>query len=323
MDYRRFLDRTEEVVGPVVHGYAWLADRRARIQGDATPSGWFKVRVRGRDAEALAPASDDERAGALARLPRLRGHAFGTTAGLTLAHGGDGALPVDLAPSDQDPPLLAPLTARRWPVGDLLLWEGVEWEGEAEEQARQALEAGRGLADVKGAPASLRAAFAFAAAEAAARQLGIPAQPVELRRWLRDIADGGRAAAEAALRALARERAAFTEAAAANAAAAAQRARTPAPDTAPLRLEALVEESLRGAGAYLGAMRRLGGGLAEVRWTFLGHRFISVVEERGLQVVDSGVCLAGSDRLVTLDSLPGVIREAIDQDALVITRHAI
>jgi len=40
-----------------------------------------------------------------------------------------------------------------------------------------------------------------------------------------------------------------------------------------------------------------------------------------LQVWDAGVCLAGEDRLVTLESLPGVIREAIETGRLVITRR--
>ena len=46
-----------------------------------------------------------------------------------------------------------------------------------------------------------------------------------------------------------------------------------------------------------------------------------VVDALSLRVIDSGVCLAGEDDLVTLDSLPGVIREAIDTDRLVITRR--
>ena len=46
-----------------------------------------------------------------------------------------------------------------------------------------------------------------------------------------------------------------------------------------------------------------------------------VVDAITLQVYDAGVCLAGEDRLVTLDSLPSVIREAIDTSRLVITRR--
>jgi hypothetical protein len=256
-------------------------------------------------------------------------------------------------PRDEEPPRFAPARARRWPSGELLLWDGLEFEGEAEEAARRALEDGRGLADVKGASAALRAAFAFAAAEAASIDLGIPAGPAELRRWVRDIAERGRAGAEEALRALEHERAAFAARVAAeraardNAREAAERAaqieaaRVARQEARRSRarggrggggaggaagaygdqLEELVDDSLRGAGAILDGVRRTGGGLVEVRWRFAGERFVSVVEEDGLRVVDAGVCLAGADDWITLDSLPSVIREAIDTDALVITRH--
>jgi hypothetical protein len=314
VDYRRFLNRSEEAVAPVVGRYAWLADRRVRLEGEPR-AGWWRVRVSGRSAEPVALATADEQAAALAPLVRLRGHAFRAPGGVALAYGGSGSLAVVLAPVDEDPPLLTPLAARRWPVGDLLLWEGLEWESEVEELARNRLEEGRGLEDVKGAGASLRAAFAFATVGAASRALDIPAEPVELTRWVRPIAEGGRPVAETALRALARERAAW------RAVNAVPQPAAVLPEATSPDIEVRAEESLRGAGAYLTGLRRLGGGLIEARWAFLGHRFISVVEERGLRVVDSGVCLAGEDALVTLDSLPGVIREAIDEGSLVITRH--
>jgi hypothetical protein len=153
---------------------------------------------------------------------------------------------------------------------------------------------------------------------------------------MRDIAERGRPAADAALAALAQERAewaarservrrqaeeaarqeAAREALAVVRAQAAERARAIAGD-----LEARVEDSLRGSGARPVATRRLGDGLVEVRWRMLGQRFVSVVEEVALRVVDAGICLAGCDALVTLDSLPGVVREAIDGRLLVITHH--
>jgi hypothetical protein len=86
-------------------------------------------------------------------------------------------------------------------------------------------------------------------------------------------------------------------------------------------LEARVEESLRGSGARLFGVRRLAERQVEVRWQIQGTRIISIVDENSLQVVNSGVCLAGADQMVTLDSLPGVIREAIEDDLLVVTRH--
>jgi hypothetical protein len=55
----------------------------------------------------------------------------------------------------------------------------------------------------------------------------------------------------------------------------------------------------------------------------MGERFISVADEHTLQVLDAGICLGHppSDKLVTLDSLPSVIKEAIETGALVILRY--
>jgi hypothetical protein len=65
--------------------------------------------------------------------------------------------------------------------------------------------------------------------------------------------------------------------------------------------------------------RHRADGLLEVRYRFEGERFVSIVDAATLQVVDAGICLAGADRLVTLESLPGVIREAIRDGEIVIT----
>jgi hypothetical protein len=310
VDYRRFLQRSEEVDAPVVDGYAWLRDRRARVQGEAA-NGWWKVKVKGRLAEPIAAATSEEAAAAMAPLPRVRGHVLHAHGGVALVDGRAVCHPIDLAPTDEAPPVLAPVIARRWPTGDLLLWDGLEWEGEVEEAARCALEDRTGLAAMKGVAAALRAAFAFATAQAASRELAIPVEPAEVRRWVGEIADQGYARAETALRALAQERAARAP----------RRVPVARPPPQPHDLEADVEEALRAAGARLLAVRRVNGGVVEVRWMFQGQRLISLVMEDGLRVIDAGVCLAGEDDLVTLDSLPGVIREAMDTDALVITRH--
>jgi hypothetical protein len=316
VDHRRFLQRTEEGIAPVVGGFAWLADRRVRLEGGGAeiPVGWWRVRVRGRVGEAVAPATAEEVTAALARLPRQRGHLVRGRQGLALVDGQADCSPIDLAPADEDPPLLAPACARRWPTGDLLLWDQLEWEGETEETARRALEDRTGLAAVKGVSAALRAAFALATVEAASRALAIPVQPAEVRRWVGEIADGGYARAEVALRALAAERALWT-------ARPARRAGRPASPARPTDVEAEVEQALQAAGARLLGLRRQGGGTIEVRWMFRSQRLISLVAEQGLRVIDAGLCLSGEDDLVTLDSLPGVVRQAMDEDALVITRH--
>jgi hypothetical protein len=314
VDYRRFLKQPEERLAPVVGGHAWLTDRRVRIEGVQMEDGWWRLQVHGRTARPIAAASAEAISEAIARLPREQGHVLRTRQGLALVDGHAGCRPLDLTPAGDEPPLLAPLSARRWPTGDLLLWDQLEWEGEVEETARQALEDRNGLAAVKGAPASLRAAFAFSAVEGASRTLNIAAQPGEVKRWVGEIADEGHPRAEVALRALAGERAMY-----------ANRQRPiryrPAPAPPAVDVETEVEQTLRAAGARYLSLRRLGGGTAEVRWMFQGQRLISLVAEQGLRIIDSGLCLSGEDDLLTLDSLPGVVRQAIEDEVLVITRH--
>jgi len=287
MDYRRFLGQSAEATAPVVGRDVWLRERRVRLApGREAPAGWWRVRVSGRVAEAIAPAGSEEIAGAMAPLPRVRGHVLRAHGGLALVDGRAGCHPLELPPADEDPPLLAPVSARRWPTGDLLLWEQLDWEGEGEEQARRALEDGVGLAAVKGISSALRAAFALATTQAASRALAIAAEPAEVKRWIGEIAEQGQSRAEAALRALAEERTRWT--------------RPPVVEVPPPprpasaeELEARVDEALRGAGARLLGQRRRGGGAVEVRWMFQGQRFTSLVAEDGLRVIDSGVCLAG------------------------------
>jgi hypothetical protein len=314
MDYRRFLQQPEARLAPVVGGHVWLTDRRVRVEGTTVEDGWWRVEVQGRTARPIGPAAGEAIAEAIARLPRAQGHLLRTRQGLALVDDQAGCQVVDLTPAGDEPSLLAPLTARRWPIGDLLLWDQLEWEGEVEETARRALEEQAGLAAVKGAPSSLRAAFAYSVVEAASRSLEIAAQPGEVKRWVGEIAEQGHARAEEALRALAAERQLW-----------ANRQRTiqyrPAPAAPAVDLETRVEETLRVADARFLSLRRLGGGTVEVRWMFRGQRLSSVVVEDGLSVIDSGLCLSGEDSLLTLDSLPGVVRQAMDDDVLVITRH--
>jgi hypothetical protein len=283
------------------------------MAGELVSNGWWSVRVRGRFAEPIAAATPEEAAAAMASLPRVRGHVLHAHGGVALVDSSAVCHPIDLAPAGELPPVLTSVTARRWPTGDLLLWDQLEWEGEVEEAARCALEDRVGLAAMKGVAAALRAAFGFATTQLASRALDIAAEPGEVRRWIGEIADQGYPRAEVALRALAQERAVRAPRAAPVV--------RPAPRARPIDLEAEVEDALRAVGARFLNVRRVGGGVVEVRWMFQGQRLITLVTEPGLRVLDAGVCLSGSDDLVTLDSLPGVIREAIDTGALVITRH--
>ncbi|AKF80135.1 hypothetical protein MFUL124B02_08985 [Myxococcus fulvus 124B02] len=335
MDYRRFLGKVESAVLPYLGGGTVdTATRRLRVTTPVAP-GWWRFELKGREATAREPARPE----GLEALPRVRGHVWGAR----LVLEGAVARPLELMPEDEPSPL-APVSARRWHDG-ALLFDGVEFEGEAEDTARRALEEGQPLASVKGVSAPLRAAFGYALLEAASRTLDIRFAPAETRGRVLRVAELGRPEAEACLRALAEERRVHQRALEARRVAEQQRAwldaqtvratelaqearrRVLSDDVsrgrgAPVGDPSRAEVALQGAGARLLHHRRMAGNQLEVTFSFMGERFVSVVDARTLQVLDAGVCLAGADSEVTLESLPSVIREAIDTDVLVITRHA-
>ena len=298
MDYRKFLGQVETWVLPYFGGaHVELPSRRLRVSSPPPAPGWWRFEVRGRTATAREPAGPE----GLEGLPLVRGHLWGTR----LVHTRAEAEPVRLLP-DEESPRFSPLRARRWHDGTLV-HEASDFEDEAEAIARSRWEEGGTLAEVKAVPASLRAAFGYAMLESTAHRLGIPFAPAEVRGQVLSVAEAGPLAAEARLRALALTRAPHL------------RARPVEPDA---RFTSRVERALDAAGARLLDLRRRGAGLWEVTFGFMGERFQSLVEADTLGVVDAGICLAGEDRLVTLESLPSVIREAIEEDVLVITRHA-
>jgi hypothetical protein len=338
VDYRKFLGKGESAVLPYFGGDTVDApSRRLRVLSPPAP-GWWRFEVRGRTATAREPAEPE----GLETLPLVRGHLWGTR----LVREGAVAEPLCLPPAEE-PPRFSPLRARRWHDGTLV-FESLEFEGEAEGAVRLALEEAETLAQVKGVPASLRAAFGYAVLEAASQALGIRFSAAEVRGQVLAVAEAGRSTAESRLRTLASEREAHVralearhqacEAASRAEAVAAEVRRQRADSEARMRAElerlrsqprqrqpegaARVERALASAGARLHDTRRLEGGRLEVTFRFMGERFLSIVDMGTLQVVDAGICLAGADREVTLESLPSVIREAIEDGVLVITRHA-
>lgn len=64
-----------------------------------------------------------------------------------------------------------------------------------------------------------------------------------------------------------------------------------------------------------------------VLYRFRGQRFECVVDESTLRIVDSGICLVDhatgekGDTRFTLESLPAVVGQAMDEDRLVVFRH--
>ncbi len=305
VDYRSFLGAASEpIVLPYFGGTrVEAADRRLRLAAPVEP-GWWRFRIEGRRATALEPAEPVD----LVACPAVRGH---HAAGWLFASGRD-VHRIALPPAEEPAPL-ARITGRVWHSGDLLL-ESIDFEDEAEEAARRALEEGRGIGEVRGVAPSLRAAFGFATAEAVGRELDIPISPREAGGRVQEIAEGGRQAARGFLQAVLEERRRYDAELRAREIRARVRERRGDPAE-------IADTALEAAGARMLSCRRIGGGNLEVRFQLDGERFVSVINGHTLQVLDAGICLAGADRELTLDSLPSVIREAIDTDHLNITRR--
>jgi hypothetical protein len=309
MDYTKLLGKRDELVLPWFGGPTLSAPSRGlRLRTEPPAPGWYRFSVRGRAATPLGPSDPDP--DALAALPRARGHLLG----VSLV--GDAGLAEDLffLPEDE-PPLFSPASARRWPTGELV-FEQLEFEGEAEEAVRCALEEERSLTGLKGVPASLRAAYAFAVVDAAARRLQLPTSPLEVGQRVGELAEGGPTRADDLVRWIAEQREQRAPGWATRPA-----ARPIGVLTEEERDTARVDEALRSAGASLLRLRRMSDDQLEVTYRFLGSRFQALVVRGSLHVVDAGVCLDGEDGRLTLDSLPPVIREAVDKGLLYVTRR--
>jgi hypothetical protein len=88
-------------------------------------------------------------------------------------------------------------------------------------------------------------------------------------------------------------------------------------------------EALKVSGAeFLDARPGFSEKEVVVQYRFRNRRFECVVDRATLRVIDSGICLTDhdtgekGDTWLTLESLPGVVGEAIDLNKLVVYRHA-
>ncbi len=100
-------------------------------------------------------------------------------------------------------------------------------------------------------------------------------------------------------------------------------------ELAAVDFEAAATAALRVSGAELLDFRDgYGRGEVVVQFRFRRQRFECVVERDTLRILDSGICLVDhdtgerGDTRFTLESLPGVIDQAIREGRLVIFRHA-
>lgn len=319
-DFRAFLKPTEPVVLPYFGGTrVEAADRRFKVAGEIEP-GWWRFAIEGRRAVVKDRAEPVD----LGALPAMRGHWVG---GHIVVSGRELAL-VGIPPAEEPSPL-ARVVGRRWYSGDVLL-DTIEFEDDAEMSARAALEERRGIAGVKGIVPSLRVAFAYALGTIVARELRVPVSPRELAAHVTAMADGGGAAAREAIERIARRREqVIAERRARELVEIANRERAAMREVAERSYRQRrggspaerADAALEAAGARMLAARRIGDQL-EVTFTYENVRIIATVDAETLHVYDSGICLAGADEELTLDSLPSVIKEAIDNDHLNITRFS-
>jgi hypothetical protein len=321
VDYRSFLGTSETVVLPYFGGTRIDAEGRRyqlKSENELAP-GWWRFQIEGRRAVPKEPASPVD----LAALPAVRGHFVDGWVIVSGREAGRIALP----PEDE-PQALSRVTARRWYSKDLL-FDTLEFEDDAELAARDALEQRRSIAGVKGVVPSLRAAFGYALGLAIANELRAPVSPREIARDVVAIAEGGPDVARRLFAGIIAQREREAEEARRRVAEAAEAARL-AHVTRGARVVQRsrdpvqrADDALDGAGARLLSVRRINNNtMLDVVYDVDGTRIISTVDIETLQVIDPGVCLAGAHRVLALDAMPSVIREAIEEDHLNITRRA-
>jgi hypothetical protein len=308
-DYRRFLGASSLQVLPYFGGpFVEAASRRLRLRTEAAiRPGYWAFQVSGRTATAVAPAGTPDLTG----WPAVRGYLLPTPGGGYLVRAGGVAERFAIGPEPEPEPF-APLIGRRWPDG-ALLYEVEDFESGVEDTVRAAFAEHRAIGEVSGVPAPLRAAFGYAVLLRVSAERHIPVRPAEARTRLVELARDGDLAAHRILTGVREARAGAGTAPVIEAGFVADR-----PDPARQRSEERAANALRVAGAALRGLRWRQEEI-QVRFDYEGEHFVSIVDGRTLQVLDAGICLNEHDEALTLESLPGVIREAVRSGQLNIT----
>lgn len=288
----------ETIVAPWVGGSSiTLASRRWRLVAPPADPGWYRFAVRGRDVSVEAPAEPDFDVFVTVRVGHLVGDRL--VPDETVAH----ADPVSIATSGSRVHLLPPGLDRfaRISAGRVVpdgRWFFKEEEfplGPEDEVLTAWQDELPSTSHIRGVPPALDAAF-------------------RLERWRREEAARRRAELEAARR---REELARTLGDGAG------RRVIAAQD-----FEAAARAALAVGGARLLEHRAsVNAGEMVVRFRLDDMRFECTCDARTLRIIDAGVCLVDhetderGDTYFTLESLPGVIRQAEEEGVLVVFRH--
>jgi hypothetical protein len=324
VDYKAFLSKVEELELPFFGGSRVdTKDRRLRVEADDTEEplapGWYRFKIDGRTAVPKRPA----KTGDLSALPAVRGH---FVSGWVVVDGRQ--LHRIALPPDDEPAPLSRVVARRWYSGDLL-FDTTEFEDDAELTARHALEERQALGDTKGVVPSLRAAFSFAVGMDVAAQLNVAITPRELTSNVLAIAERGRDAVVEMFQHILEQRRREVEEAQRRVEEAAHRERLSTTTRGARAIDRQrdpvrrADEVLEKAGARMLSARRMASNTQlDVVYDVDGNRIASIVDISSFQVFDPGICLSGAHRVLTLDAMPSVVREAVEEDHLNITRRA-
>lgn len=299
---------TEALVMPWTGGKALVHGPRSwRVRNPPRRHGWYSFTIRGREAEAGAPADPDTSV--------LSGTVRGYLVGDRLVPDSSTATgdPMDVAVSCEPVMLLEDgigrfvrVAAGRTGEGEPLIYSGPDFPAGPEDAVLRAFQDRRpDLSHIPGVTPALEAAFRFevwARAEA------------ERRR-----AEAERLAAEEAARAEAEERARelFRRAGTAEGRRSA----------AGQDFDAAARAALAFGGAeLLDSSRGPQANTMSVWFLYSGRRFNCICDSRTLRIVDAGICLTDhhtrerGDDYFTLESLPSVIAQAMAEGKLVVLR---
>lgn len=290
--------------------------RSVYLRGEVARAGWYRTTGYGSQVKVRAPLSDDEAREVLAALPSRSGHHWN---GRVVDDRGRIEI-LHHAPADEDIEVGARVVGRFW-APSVVLFDRVDMDDQPELSVREAVLQGQGIDAIPRVAASLRLAAALALFDRASQATEVPFAPVEVGPRLREVSSGGEEVARRILRELQVLRNAVRPA-------------DPLPVGRPVATEAVrppvpqrepwvdrIVGSLARSGAVLVSARRAGAGRLEVIWSFRGGTYSSVLDDQNLNVLDAGICLAGTDRRFTLDSLPSVVREGEERERIVVTRH--
>jgi hypothetical protein len=273
MDYTQFLQKPDEMLRlPCFGGKSVCDDKLTYRLRETVQPGWYQFRKSGRylDVDAAIEPELDKW-----RLPRMTGYVMN---GRIIGNDFQGRL--FGLPTDSDFSKFTPVSTRKWFDGNLL-FEGQEFETEAETRVRDAFEEERGIEDIKGVTPALAHSFLLESTQRALAR--------EAERRAREEVERQKQAAQLAH---------WQE-----------------------TLEGRISLALSHTGAELVNWRRNGQRQAVVRYRLGGRRFECVIDTESLQILDAGICLDGADEELNLSSLPSAVREAVQSGRLHVFRN--